>query len=165
MKITRVTIAKDALAAINAKEYIPENWTYLKFPGDYDDHLALEGKSVKSLLGSVVATKEKPCKVCALGACFLAIVVKENKFNYPAMGLTRLNEVKVKIDKYFPVKQKRMMESAFERKWVIDGATQDDIPPDHIHQAVKFGKRYRNPTNRLKAILNNIIANRGHFKP
>lgn len=49
----------------------------------------------------------------------------------------------------------------------IDGSYDEwgEYTPGIGDKAVKFGRKYKTPKNRLIAIMKNIIKNKGEFKP
>jgi hypothetical protein len=64
------------------------------------------------------------------------------------------------LTSYFSPEQIGLIELAFERGdgWYPADTTDDD-------NAVEFGERYQYNTNRMKAIMQNIINNNGTFVP
>ncbi len=146
----RVAIAKDALAQIAVKKFVVETGnTYVgvkKLPNG-----ATSGNQLQDELKKI-----PKCTVCALGACFLSSVRKfndiktadvlfSNEFAANTMEADGAS-VKVHIEKYFSCDQRQMIENAFEGwSYGWPAKTTD--------------------TQRLTAILKNIIKNEGTFKP
>ena len=64
------------------------------------------------------------------------------------------------LSKIFPTGQLRLIELAFEEG---SGAFYSDCDTDDA--AVKFGRKFRSKKGRLLAIMENIVANKGTFKP
>lgn len=104
-----------------------------------------------------VAQKTKTCSVCALGACFISTIAKyggpgfgsyiQDTFNVDSMRAT-LHEV-------FSDEQLNEIETAYEKNLSFRGS----------QKAESFGCRYVTDIGRLRAIMRNIIANKGVFIP
>lgn len=77
------------------------------------------------------------------------------------------------LEDYFDEDELRMIEAAFEGKVLIQTAAMDRIDRDAEYNeeeyrdtnwwAVRWVEKYPNPTKRLRAILKNLIANKGRF--
>jgi hypothetical protein len=125
---------------------------------------------------------KKTCQVCAVGALFLSTVAMKNKFEFKLDpdGIDLDFSVKDLINRLlpvFPAEQLFLIENAFETgggsfstpydsKYFL-GLTDlqiEDLAPSNA-AAIKFGSKYKTDKGRLKAILNNIIANDGEFIP
>lgn len=106
-----------------------------------------------------IATRSKPCSVCALGALFIGSVDKFNKLNFDFKGQDYQDREKIltNLNSSFSQEQLVLIEYAFEC-W-LDPDTKKPGPP------AIFGSRYSNDTTRLRAIMNNIITNKGTFIP
>lgn len=66
------------------------------------------------------------------------------------------------LEDVFDSKTMDLMEAAFERhhfEWAESADTSE------IEAAIAFGKRYRSVRKRVRAVMENIIANKGYFKP
>jgi len=101
---------------------------------------------------------EKECQVCALGAMFLSYVGKENRITCEYVCLRgELAVVKGSLRTLWSARQLCMIESAFEKHQIGDG--------DDNSKAVVFGGRYCTDKSRLRAILKNMLAHDGLFKP
>lgn len=100
-------------------------------------------------LTSKIAT-DSECVVCARGALFLASVDR-----YDKCELSKYNTFNVtdRTRDEWGNKQIDLIEAAFE-EWYRNGP-----------EAFLFGQKYKTTRNRLKAICNNIIRNKGVFIP
>jgi hypothetical protein len=151
----RVMIAKDVLARMEA-----------------DNLKASTGKVVAiKNIGSSAPLKEIvnsgiECEVCGKGALLCAIVGRVNEFSY---GDIR-NEENIhrptakyhqKLSEFFPLEQIDLIETAFEGTSYIQVLDN----PELIEKAIVFGEKYDYAQGRLKAIMNNIIENKGTFTP
>lgn len=150
----RVRIIKDAILQINSKNINPTEGHYLRFTSTIKQ---------KQSLQDIIASGENKCTACAKGAIFASCVLNVNK----VYGKDEFGEeyfMKKKLDKWFTPLELDMIEAAFEVTIITDN---EDKLEDHNYnptklgqKCIKFGKRYKNPTNRLLAILNNILENK-----
>lgn len=110
-------------------------------------------------------TALKSCRVCALGSMMISHVrlwdkIKIGFFNpYYSLQGNRIDtngaDIRDVLVKYFPIEQLHDIEAAFELEYIRGGTA----------GAINFGKRYKNPKSRLKAIMLNIVENKGTFIP
>lgn len=169
----RVEILKDAIAQIKAEKYkIESSRGYVSLGIDQDDDntflekLAdvvevLEGKKAKDVelkkYINKLVTREKPCTVCAKGAMCISAIRKVNNFSLAegslddkASGYTR---------KLFGSENADKMERWFEHDYISEFAIGETLRKN------AFYKKYPDATDRLIAIFNNAIKNKGIFKP
>lgn len=188
-----VKIAKDVLAQIKAKRFVAESGTYCRPESPIADNMGLheyeryENSDFKQAFKNGVVTE---CNVCALGSLFTAMVADKNSMSVRDMhdvgfsGIISSN----KLGKYFTAKELCLMEYVFELgnageienrgygAYWIECMSQDTLnascyqfgdgtyhPATELKAALRFGNKYSNDENRLKAIMNNIIKNKGHF--
>ena len=115
--------------------------------------------------------KARICKVCALGACLIS---KAKLFdNVPLEGMFKdsnitnskyllcNNKIHSLLQEIFPNQQAELIEAAFERSDNYGGNNSSE----NIIKAVDFGNNFDFPKERLIAIMQNIIDNRGFFIP
>lgn len=192
IKNQKMRIVKDAIAQINAKKFIATNGKYLLLEGDSFRlaNEAIQG-SLQKLLPKT--TCEVCAKGSLLASCVLEtnklnnedwrnedyqntflekklskwfsqeeLAFIEAAFELGIVGHTELDCFLIKPENYNDY-------SGFEDLGNFEESTywlQDNkeyLLPETI-KAIKFGRKYKNSTNRLLAILNNIIEN-GTFKP
>jgi hypothetical protein len=165
-----VRVAKDVLLQLDLKKYKAKNLVYFTWDawdaaekdyenmGNYANLVRFEEQTLERDLKTVVA-EAKQCSVCALGAsiCSLANV------NGPVKVSDGRSGGRPQLETIFGRLQLNMMESAFEKTKM--GAYWNELEHNQGDLAVKFGKKYKSAENRLRAIMNNIIQNRGVFKP
>ena len=106
------------------------------------------------------------CKVCALGAAFLATVdllndvsvyLKEyGDFEYSS------GEMRTQLRKAFSEKDLSCIESAFESS---DYNLSDFVGLRTQNAVYKYGEMIKDPKKRLKRIMQNIVDNNGTFSP
>lgn len=180
LKGQKMRIVRDAIAQINTKLFKPKNGVYLDFDNSY---------GYKDSLKTLFLNRQE-CTCCAKGAIFSACVLNVNKV-YGKDDFSDNEFQKNKLKKWFEEKELNLIECAFElcvvglentsatlvktrvtesrnlgnmeycKTWLEDN--KEYLLPETI-KAIKFGRKYKNSTNRLLAILNNILKN-GEFKP
>lgn len=142
----RVEIAKDALAQVRAEKFIPsEHNGYATF----DQPINFEfGDELQKHL-----TDDRVCYGCARGALFLSIVRRHD--NFKVDGTMRFDRKSIhtycrinKEEEFFTPQQLHAIESAYEG-----------------YDQLLWCRIYRDPKDRLIAILENIIRNNGTFVP
>ena len=69
------------------------------------------------------------------------------------------NKMDDRLGRFFDIDQLRLIESAFEQSEF------GNLDYDLVERAVEFGNRYKVHGTRLRAIMQNIIDNRGTFVP
>lgn len=119
------------------------------------------------------------CYACAIGGVLISSLLFKNNtmragggFRYPAQNLMEksrsdLIELAYGINSPFTRLQLNMIESAFEQNQAFypgkDRLTKQG--ERNASKAVSFGEKYKDDSERLVAIMQNIINNRGEFKP
>lgn len=190
----RSLIATDALAALHAGKFIARAGKYVEFAPYRELSSKLDAEDFKITdkdLPSIEEAIERSgtCSVCALGACFVAEVTRNrknrtfNEFGFAAYNgsiisfLGERGSFRETLEQYFEPQQLGLIESAFEcrgdyyhravRRLQTTEAESEmsDADRDRLESAVKFGQRFPGSTERLEAILENIISNCGEFKP
>lgn len=126
--------------------------------------------------------KIEKCQACALGNVLISHIRVFDKLTYEDIGFytqysssnyesycingyTLKNDVVNVLLKYFSQLQLDMIEAAFEQ---TDLYVKDFVKKRNrtkILNSIKFGKKYKDPKTRLRAILNNILDNDGLFRP
>lgn len=159
----RVLIAKDVLANLKADKLrvVTGNYCTFKNQDNWNEVCSFKEGSLKKQLK---AMKSKVyCEGCALGGAFQAYVMRYNNydtyegtdyFDFKPMAILRKIFTKLQLD---------MIESAFERHNMTDDI--DDGIKECIADSTKFGQNYEFDDERLVAIMENIVQNKGTFKP
>jgi hypothetical protein len=172
----RVTLAKDVILQLELQRLIA-------YSGDYICGLNLtfdeNGKLIKNdvELQSILPTQT--CRVCAKGAFFIADIMRRDKMKISEAKHGIGNEKIVRrLSDIFTRNQLDLIETAFEKSVIYEEnetlmeekviKSTGDV--DYIYtplakKAISFGKKYKDTTNRMIAIMNNIIKNNGEFKP
>ncbi len=154
----RVAIAKDVIQQVLARRYKLQNMTYV----DTDDE--------SQIINKEILTSKKPpiCTVCAKGALVCSTVRLFNKFSGDSDDL--FSQVEPVLRRNFGRSNGDMIEVAFE-KWTLweygneksrQGAC---LSESQANKARSFGCKHRSMRKRVIAIMKNIIANNGEFKP
>ena len=164
-KDKRISLANDVLRMLEAKKIQAEYCTYLR-PSDSMRRTDLGNPD------SFSALKASPsCHVCALGGLFLAgITHKPYEIDSNSVGFGK--PIADYLSTFFSPLQIWKIETAFEADaiWQIPQMPEedsDDWTTRHnreVQASIKFALDYEDPTERLIAIMNNIVKY-GEFIP
>lgn len=162
-----VKIAKDVLAQLRLKRFRATPGTYVKINSKEVDKLCM-GDDVTKLDAVMESSfkeffkrdKQVTCQVCALGAAFVSMVNIENECSVEEV----MNEEQMwpRLEKYFGRANIDLMETAFECSSYQNADS--DISCELLEAASDWGSRYDNNTERMQAIMRNVIRNNGDFK-
>lgn len=158
----RVLIAKDTIKWLKTHALRVRPGTYFLAPIG-----SLSSKSDTDKLDVALGTIEGSCTVCGLGGMFYSMV---RRFDKVTVGLSAGDQVHghtiyEQLGKYFSTTQLSLIESAFEVQAMTANVTmRPNFNWDEVNRAVDFawGKE---PADRLRKIMNNIINNGGTFRP
>jgi len=170
----RVEIAKDVIKMVKAGKIIAQRGTYFR---SSDEVLTKEGADLQKLLCS---SKTNTCEVCGIGAAFYSLVRKADRFKLSGNmlndawwddreGIKELSgigddDMRKLLRKHFSSKQLTLIETAFET--YVAGNDNGYVPSEiDERKAINFGEKFDSSEGRLKAIMQNIIDNKGEFKP
>lgn len=163
----RIAIAKDVIAQLKAGTYRSSPGTYCEF--NTKEVAKMDAtKELQKELRKVTA-----CNVCALGSLFVSDVRKHNNFKAgkaelgyyldDAFGSEWINDsiddsvIRERLSKLFSSEQLALIETAFETN---DSFGADE---DAAYTAIEFGQAFDDPSERMTAIMTNIIRNNGTF--
>lgn len=144
-KEQRVLIAKDVIKQLRAGKFVASPGTY------FDPSSSAEFRRVCDITDAQEAVRAlKRCDVCARGAVLIAAVDRYNKLEggYDALWSAAASGShdgdREYINRFFAPRMLANMEAAFEwnPQWL---------------------KKYRSATQRLDAIMRNVISNGGDF--
>lgn len=173
----RVEIAKDVLKQIKANKYKPTRgvWFMDSTEKGLDDFLFYGTEQCIDAKKDVVEKLVGTCKVCALGSLFISAIDKYNHTKLDrdsgcdAEVFTSIDE-KNPLTKWFTARQLLLIENTFENlcgAWYPKVVLNDKEWRDWYDKVVpainKYNSKYPNLIDRLKAIMNNIIRNKGTF--
>ncbi len=150
-KERRVVLAKDVLKHLKVKGLITaQKGIYLLFNKEYAD-----GQQADEVI------KKGGCEVCAIGALFVADVLIRDKIT--AHDSIYLHNIRKRLNHHFGKEQLDLIEAAFEVKYM--NLVNFGAIGIKAEKAINFGRKYTNSHNRMKAIMKNIIENKGTFIP
>ena len=161
----RVMIAKDCL------DYISKNHLKAKTGNTF-----ARGLLAISSSNSIQATfGEETCTVCAKGALFFGAIMRNGDCTYNNVISSQYdgkNDDYEPLLKFFSHKQLALIETAFEGQCYEhrnekgrEVGRMDIITCDEFNSAEHFYHAYITDTLRFRGILENIIENKGWFKP
>lgn len=161
-----VAVAKDVLAQIKAGNYTCEVGGYVNLETPPIEDLPDNCK----VSAAIFNPSDLQCQVCARGAMFMSAIRKFNKFDFVkdssqddgVRNLLHPDSPKFRKieDTIFSREQIGLIESAFEC-CNMAGST----PFEKTKSAIFFGILYNNDSDRMQAIMRNIIKNDGKFVP
>lgn len=163
----RVEVAKDVLKHRKTLRVLAGN-TYVKSSHINEVNYSKPSQDIARDL------QKKGCEVCALGACFLSLVALKNEFDLDGSMILTRREITNRLRSVFSDAQMDLIEEAFE--WDVE-----DLPYGAKEKRLNaFACKYRSNNTyydpsrgydvacsdrRLRAIMKNIIENKGTFKP
>lgn len=165
--IKAVAVAKDVIQQLRLKRLHPEGNGYIYSPQPIPEVAAAFNADSECDLQSVVDVVSQKCGVCAKGALVLSMARLYN--NIPLgplvivhtvgkIGASNPGEILGDVFEWDVIS---LIEAAYEQSYYFanwsDRAT--------AMAATNFGKKYTNPANRLRAIMLNVIKNKGRFVP
>lgn len=165
-----VAVAKDVLKQIEIGFFTPTTGDYFTVK-DIGYNINVPAKLDEAF--SVLKDKGARCEVCGIGSCFASLVnLGNNATTTKGFGSKVIDSwsgigddyMRPILRKVFSPSQLSLIEQSFEKSWAL-GDTEDDVNNDMADKAVSFGIRYKTDSARLKAIMNNIIQNKGTFIP
>lgn len=172
----RVLVAKDVLKMLKSKRIKAQRGTYLI--GDKKFQALLEllsQKEINPYWTKLDVTKQLPvpkaCTACALGSCFIAALDRFNELKigeFELYGRYPMRESYTGyLEQWFTRRQLNLIECAFEGGGRICEAA---LSPEDAHAAIRFRSNIladdvRGARAVLEAIMENIVNNKGTFKP
>jgi hypothetical protein len=158
----RVQIARDVLAQLASKRLKAESGVWLEGKGGKNLFTKADIKADAEL--SDILSKTKECSGCALGGMFMCSVERADNLKIGKLEAVRESDSDHTIaeddafsylKKFFTKTQLDMIESAFERG---GGAC-------YHSEGSEFVMDIDDPQTRMRLIMENIIANKGTFRP
>ncbi len=175
---SRVKIAKDVIAQINAKKYqgMEGVWVGVKrgkghdILGDVIADARNEGANSESVLCSIVDSNPK-CNVCALGGIFMSTLRVTGDCDFRTAGINIESRVfeclsSSPLTRYFPRSMLILMEACFEGNMSVHYFPENNRRSHRNGIVAEYYRdRFLRGTDRLRAIARNIVRNKGDFKP
>lgn len=172
----RVMIAKDVIARTKSGQYFADTgvWAEIDKIDDmimYDETDETPGFRDKQVQ-EVIVKDEGQCSCCALGGLMLSCVVFKNNVKIKdymkgALDFSEVDSISVPINKFFSKKQLCAIEIAYEQGNGYYGVRGEVtiISEKAVNRANDFGLNCKSDYDRLLAIMNNIVKNKGTFIP
>jgi hypothetical protein len=166
----RIAIARDTIIQVLTKQYTVAQGFY--FQVSRKNPRVRNGADLQKLL---TGPDPIPCHVCARGAMFASAVRMGNGVYVSHSDYTELSgkgkvvemspgspAFRQKEEVPFSLYQRKLIECAFERDGDFAGWI---VSPEDTCAALDFGDKYSSESQRLVAIMQNLIENNGEFKP
>lgn len=156
----RVQIARDVLDQLNDQSIMATRGSYCVLVEPVSDEQYEANLDFSSIL-----EKQKHCQVCALGALFVAKALRYDKLPVQSLGKEIRNDIIIDrefwpyLTETFDGEQLRFIEMAFEGN--NDRGFAANVGKEE--KAYAFFDAYESSTERLTAIMENIIENNGLF--
>lgn len=158
-----VAIAQDVLTQIELKRFVPVTGSYMTMPSN-----AFEGDRSRDMRDVLRALPV--CNVCALGGLFACAVERADDLplaevsfvGYGSTGTLNSKTPFSYLGRFFTQQQLHAIEVAFEG---ISRPNNAQLGFEERRECLSFNDRIYDRTERMKRIMNNIIANGGTFKP
>jgi hypothetical protein len=173
----RVAIAEDVLLRLKKRKFDPRHMTFVSRE---DAGQMVGGRSKDVELQEAFRALKEPCSVCA---CFLSAVDKFDELKIGELlgaGYSQSDTVENYgfeieshdvlnyLSRWFSLEQLKLVEMAFEQGegWFdLDLEDEDDSSFARFQKAANFTKGLRSPKQKMTAIMQNIVDNKGTFKP
>lgn len=156
----RVEICKDVIKWINAGACKPSGMS-----GYISGYIGRGYKQSEPIPQNLAEIIFKNCDYCARGAMLISRVSRFNKLSFENLGFcydglyAKREDTTEGLHGAFTRKQLDQIEAAYERC----GYTDDNGRFTEKYR--KFGEKFENATERLLAIMQNIVDHEGEFKP
>jgi hypothetical protein len=158
----RVQIAQDVIDRIKLRKIEAGSGTLMR-SSTVDGLHSIGEDSLKKAINSGVS-----CSVCAKGGLFIAYVGRVNKFNTSDLGgngylphMHESNEMQ-KLQELFSGNQLALIEMVFEGDLILK--EDYNFSERQVNRARGIYIKFRDSNDRLTAICENIIHNKGSFK-
>lgn len=155
-----VQIARDVLTQLRLKRFQAKEGTYVtvNIDGDiYHEDSEYHSACFKEYFKK---NKQVTCQVCALGAAFVSMVNIKNECS--VLDVMMEDGMWERLGEYFGADNIDLMESAFEIR--VSQNANSGLLYKILFAATSWGSQYQDPNERLRAIMLNVIRNKGDFK-
>jgi len=163
----RIAIAKDTIKWLNTKAIKASPGFYFHIPGN-----GIKIKNYNENFDVIFKNATKLCMVCALGGMFYSIVRRfdnvtadigyiHNRKSGSYLTDVLCQDIYKQLRKYFSIRQLVLIEDSFEEH---DGISVNDWKKSGgcINEPKR---RSKPPAVRMRMIMENIVKNKGVFKP
>lgn len=159
----RVLIAKDVISQINSGKIKPKNNAWVEFFG-------VDTTQEEDSIQEQLLKPETTCNACALGGMFISCTLFNNNEKFGDYSWNDIGSIIEyggtfgnKLNKIFTDRQLQLIEIAFERGNGYDWS-HTPFSETQLDKAIRFCKSLPARSSLIK-IMNNIIKNKGIFKP
>jgi hypothetical protein len=163
-----MAVALDVIKQIRIRRYSLTRRAYCKLTAAKGKRLSVDSQ----LQGQWPQIKR--CNVCGIGSTFMSTIRLDNSFKIDFMDTTlrgaSLNEdqIRKRLRRHFSAHQLDLIEVAFMCDVGFAGSNQDSEHPltrdcPLANEAERYGKQFPAQRDRLIAIMQNIVENRGTF--
>lgn len=171
-----ISVAKDVLKLLSEGFLKARKGTYGEFRRIPRKYKVGDRSKIPDQADDLIKTLKKndaKCEVCGIGACFISLVnLGDNISTNTMIGKRRSfyngisdRTMRILLRKVFSSNQLTLIESAFEKNTTHNDTVSGYEIYDEKVDAACFGDQYISDAARLKAIMKNIIKNKGTFKP
>jgi hypothetical protein len=191
----RVLIAQDVIAQIKAKKLKPAHGIFVQFEKvaglkmtSRDPYSELTREDVSNHLGADKDARElyledkiQQCSCCALGSLFVSCTLYNDNTTTDELAFAgedisdwlmsggKGDRMSNGLDKFFSIQQLQLIEQTFETdNGVVQSRNGDEFGkpyPKFSKASEAFCHKYTTAESRMIAIMKNIVANDGTFKP
>lgn len=159
-----VRVAQDVLSQLAAKKLSA-------MPGVYVDMAVPTGVVDHNTPFCSILMSSSRCEVCALGGLFMGLAINNKGITLGftpdvyTKSICQPSGFRNDLVAIFGCHQLDMIESAFERDDMTYDWNDEVEQLENIKDAIAFGNNFVDPDARLAGIMQNIIDNRGEFRP
>jgi hypothetical protein len=158
----RVLIAKDVISGLKKKKLISTPGCWVSNNANYGDLFDMDKVDPDTELKTIL-DKIPSCNVCALGGIFVSTVKRFDKLKCKdEFAMPDIADFLPYLKKFFSEKQLNLIECAYE---IGEGWAYDDGESKSMRNARAFGESFGDSTERMVAIMKNIVKNDGLFVP
>lgn len=151
-----VAVARDVIAQLRLKRITASTGDYLIIDG-----VAYDNPN-QSFQETFRRNKGIKCEVCAIGAAYIGYINKFNNVTHDEVLNAGSETMIHTLSGIFQEYQLRLMEAAFEGRWILESNWYKD---ERVNRSILlFYKKYKHQSQRLRAIMLNVIRNNGEFR-
>lgn len=154
----RIIIAKDVIKNIDEALIIATQGTYVSLQTE-SGYRARMSDNFERELDEFIKTEKLKCIACAKGSFFISYVMRNDNCKVNDYDAAKCPESLQRVLPFFSIAQMNLIETAFEG----DRINYDEESGYNDLKAEEFYRQYEYPDDRLKAIAQNIIDNKGTF--
>lgn len=156
-KSDAVQLAHDVLSLLEAEYIEPRPNAWVEFGSD-----SFSPGTIRDLVH-----KRERCRVCADGALYVAYMKRRFETEQPEIriGWVGYHQIQERLTPTFTEQELQLIDIAFEQGHGYFHASEADEEDGTAFRAREFADRGESFKSRMVKIMNNIIENKGEFKP